>query len=598
MAKTDLTLADLIAGQEKSSAQMSSFIKKQLDTQLSAEKIAKESEKIESASLKSLTDKSGDGLNSNIIKMKNTIEKTNTLLERNEIAKEVLDKVGDRREFKTIGQRVGGVKENVKDFFTMRGFLDKTGIVKRGSGGMFSEALDAREDRQKYAQARISAGDPTTRLHSEEGARKIFERQRGEQQELVRQKNKLEGDISKYRDLNISEKTIESSPEQKALMELAPKFERVDPSVRVEREDGTSLEESIEQKAIQEKQSDLLEQIEENTRATSEGELSVSSDEGSGGGILSGVGAGLAVLGKGVGQLGKGVGQGIKGILVGLAQGIVALGTAVASGVGAIGLASLAGIILAIAAAIRIAAPGIKEFAPVLMKLAEQIGIVAAVIGDVFIEAIKTLPEIISSVSQGIATIVESISGAIIGTIDAVTNSIERLAQIDGSNLLSVGAGLVAVAGGMAAFGAAQAVAGASNLVSNILSVGQDNPMEQLEKISKFGPNLEKAGSGVKNLARGLTEFSSIDPKSIKAISALPVEKIAAMGAIMNNANTVYSNSSNNAQAALPERNKEQTNVVSAPTTNIKQTKNVVVKQATRNPESSLNQYLKTRYAL
>ena len=598
MAKTELTLADLIAGQEKSSAQMSSFIKKQLDAQLSAEKIAKESESIESASLKSLTDKSGDGLNANIIKMKNAIEKTNSLLERNEIAKEVLGNVGDRREFKTVGQRIGGVKDNVKDFFTMRGFLDKTGIVKRGSGGIFSEALDAREDRQKYAEARISAGDPTKNLFGEKGARKIFERQRGEQQELVRQKNKLEGDIGNYRDLNISENMIESSPEQKALLALAPKFEKVDPSVRVKREDENSLEESIEQTAIQEKQSDLLEQIEENTRESSEGVTSTSSDEGSGGGILSGVGAGLAVLGKGVGQLGKGVGKGIKGILVGLAQGIVALGTAVASGVGAIGLASLAGIILAIAAAIRIAAPGIKEFAPVLMKLAEQIGIVAGVIGEVFIEAIKSLPEIISSVAEGIGTIVDSISGAIIGTVEAVTNSIERLAQIDGSNLLSVGAGLVAIAGGMAAFGAAQAVAGASNLVSNILSVGQDNPIEQLEKISTFGPNLEKAGTGVKTLASGLTEFSSIDPSSIKAISELPVEKIAAMGAIMNNANTVYANSGNNAKASLPEKSQAQTSVVSAPTTNIKQTKNVVVKQAIRNPESSLNQYLKTRYAL
>jgi hypothetical protein len=267
------------------------------------------------------------------------------------------------------------------------------------------------------------------------------------------------------------------------------------------------------------------------------------------------------------------------------------------SGVGAVGLAALAGIILTIAAALRIAAPGIEAFAPVLMKLAEQIGIVAKVLGEVFIEAIKALPEIINSIAGGIVDIISAISEGIVNTIDAVTSSIERLGNIDGGNLLQVGAGLLAVAAGIAAFGAANALAGATNLVSNILSFGQDNPVEQLEKIAKFGPNLNQAGTGVKNLASGMKAFSGIDAKSIEALGKLPVDKIVAAASGLRTTNAVAEASSNNKMSSLPNNQAASTNVVSAPTTITKQTKNVMVKQSIRNPEGSINSYIKSRYA-
>ena len=50
-----------------------------------------------------------------------------------------------RKQFRTLGVRVGEFKNNVKDFLTPRGFLDKTGISPRGSGGMISEYLDKKE---------------------------------------------------------------------------------------------------------------------------------------------------------------------------------------------------------------------------------------------------------------------------------------------------------------------------------------------------------------------------------------------------------------------------------------------------------------------
>jgi CTP-dependent riboflavin kinase len=93
--------------------------------------------------IKSLNNKTGDGLNSNVIKLFKEVKKSsekslNRALNADE-ALNITGKVGERRQFNTLKPRVENFKEGVKDFFTMRGFLDKTGIVKRGSGGIVSD---------------------------------------------------------------------------------------------------------------------------------------------------------------------------------------------------------------------------------------------------------------------------------------------------------------------------------------------------------------------------------------------------------------------------------------------------------------------------
>jgi hypothetical protein len=269
------------------------------------------------------------------------------------------------------------------------------------------------------------------------------------------------------------------------------------------------------------------------------------------------------------------------------------------SGVGAVGLAALAGIILVIAAALRIAAPAIEAFAPVLMKLAEQIGIVAGVIGGVLIEGIKAIPSILGAIGGIIGQIGESI----VSIIEAVTISIERLANVDGTNLLAVGAGLLAVSAGLAAFGVGQAVAGVGNLVGGLLSSvsGQKSPVEQLEQIAAFGPNLNQAGTGVKNLAKGLSDFNVIDPKKIKEIASLPTEKIAAMGVALSNANAVYDKSGKNKEATLANNKSGQQQsapvVVSSPTTINKTNQQGFFNTPIRNQDNTVKSYLKSRFS-
>lgn len=95
-----MTLADLIAGQQKTNLKMNASVEAQLKSILAQEKLAKldeklqviqtaesiRSEKDESLSAeelkRGLLDKTGDGANANIVKMLAEIKKTNTILKK------------------------------------------------------------------------------------------------------------------------------------------------------------------------------------------------------------------------------------------------------------------------------------------------------------------------------------------------------------------------------------------------------------------------------------------------------------------------------------------------------------------------------------
>ena len=207
----------------------------------------------------------------------------------------------------------------------------------------------------------------------------------------------------------------------------------------------------------------------------------------------------MAALGKGIRSLLGGAGKGIQLFLTGLAKGLSAL----ANPKTLIGLGAVVLALMGIGKALEYATPAIKAFAPVLMKVAE-------VVGTVFIKAIETIPAVIKGIGD-----------VVIGVINAVVDSIQKLANIDGSNLMSVGAGLLAVAGGMVAFGASQAVSGVGNLVGGLLGAVTPggSAIDQVIALGKSGPNIEKAGVGVEKLASGLTAFSKIDTDKIKAIA-------------------------------------------------------------------------------
>jgi hypothetical protein len=296
-------------------------------------------------------------------------------------------------------------------------------------------------------------------------------------------------------------------------------------------------------------------------------------------------------MGSGIQSLMSGAGKGVSAFLRGLAIGLSALANPKAL----LGLGALTLALMGIGKALQMAAPMMEAFAPVLIKIAD-------VIQNVFIEAIKAIPDIIKSIGDVIMGVIGAISDSIIGIIDAVTSSIERLSQIDGGALLSVAGGLLALSGAMVAFGGAQALAGLGSLVGNLLTIGSDSPVEQLIKIGDRGEGIQKAASGMEKLGSAMSAFGKIDKKTMEAINDFPWLKatafVAAGGSMQVDGAVVTKASKQNADAAAANDGKSSgsTAIVNAPTTNVtKQTQ--IIKSPIRNQESSQSKYLNSRYA-
>ena len=190
---------------------------------------------------------------------------------------------------------------------------------------------------------------------------------------------------------------------------------------------------------------------------------------------------------------------------------------------------------------------------------------------------------------------------------DKMIGGVERLGQIDGGNLFKVAGGLLAVSGAMIAFGGAQALAGLGALVGKLLSFGQDSPMEQLEKIAKYGEGIGKAGDGMKNLGEGMKAFGEIKgdtlDKTMKSLKEFPWEQaskfVAAGGTMQVDSAKVTSASKQNAdEQAKTEGAKGggNTTVVNAPVNN-QTTQNQHIAAPIRNQESSQSRYLGRKYA-
>lgn len=648
-----LSLKELLESQQRSNATVSSHVAKQL-------KALEEQEQ----SIKKLNDnataKTGDGLNSNVIKMVEEIKKSNKLLKKQYDAQAVLGKVGDRREFKTIGQRVGGIKDNVKDFFTMRGFLDKTGIVERGTGGIFSEALDAREDRQKYAKERIAAGDPTVNLFGKKKSQEIFERQRGEQQQLVRDKNKTEGKIAEYRRLNLSESQIAKSPEAAMLKEIAKKFEKVDPSVRVKTEEYEEQETERHEEVISrsDEQSDLLSQIEQNTRDRGQAGPTVQAAENStpaqrarrqtapnapetksagGGGwdrFLGGVTKGIATLTNALKSIGRGFGDAVggffEGILTGIANGLKQLANPKVF----LGVAAMLGI----AGAVWVVSDAFQKFSSVSWE--DVLKGFAALTGLGVLAAVAAAAAPALLIGAGVIAV---LGAALIpfafamdlagGAMEKFATAMERLSGIDSMKLAKLGPALAAVSAGLMAFAAANVVAGLSTLVTNLLTLGQDSPIEQLEKISTYGPGLQKAGTGISSVAAGMKEFNKVDDDTMDVVNDFPWVKatlFAATGGQMkafapdgsgvavgapleqspaakqiapklepvvpSDADNIYGKSAEVKGREMQQGNSGNTAMINAPTTINRTSQTSVVKPTSRNSESAVSRFISTRY--
>jgi len=188
---------------------------------------------------------------------------------------------------------------------------------------------------------------------------------------------------------------------------------------------------------------------------------------------------------------------------------------------------------------------------------------------------------------------------------DKMTAGMEKLAQLDGGNLLAVAAGLAALGPAMALFAAGSVVAGIGNLVTGLLSAvsGQKSPIDQLKEIGAAGDGINKAGSGMQRLGSGMKSFSEVKPETMKQLNDFPWEKVtkfvAAGGSMQADSAKVYNASKQNAdEQAKQEGTKPagNTTVVNAPVNN-NTTQNQTIRSPIRNQESTQSRYIGGRFA-
>lgn len=347
-------------------------------------------------------------------------------------------------------------------------------------------------------------------------------------------------------------------------------------------------EAQMENARLMDDQTTLLEKIEANTRG--EGSTEGGDSAGGGGGLMGGIGAGLKTLGGGLGSLGKGLGKGIQGLLTGIAKGIAAFGNAkVLLGAGAMVILS---------GALFITSKALQGFADVEwedvakgMASLAGIGVIGALAGT-------AAPLLIAGAAAlgllgGALWVIGEAMQAVGAGFQSMTDGLERLANLDGGNLSKVGSGLIDLGAGMAVFGAGQAAAGLGTLVSNLLTIGQDSPVEQLIKIGNVGEGLVKASVGVKDLAEGMKAFAGIDSDSLEALDEFPWRKatefVKAGGVIKMNGAVVASASAAADMAKVDASGGSGggTTVINAPVSNSSNTTQTMPRSPARSSERS-----------
>ena len=301
--------------------------------EMDADKLAKDSIEVEKRNLTSteILNKSIQDL-AKIIKQQGALGK-------------VTDKAKDTKFFGGAGGAIKERVDNVKDFFTLRGFLDKTGIVSKGSTGLISgvadKALEKREAKQQYVSDMMKT-DPTVRLLGPEKAKEKFKERFEKIQPAGLAVEKNEKELERLRSAGLTEEQVQRSPEYKKKAELEANLAKVDPRFRgkdtlsltkdskqtskdksnvvplfskssdedndkVSETLGESREGEIEASRQMEEQTAVLKQIEENTRPIDVKPQKPESGDDKGGGLFGGLidkvktwalGFGMAFLGK------------------------------------------------------------------------------------------------------------------------------------------------------------------------------------------------------------------------------------------------------------------------------------------------------------
>jgi hypothetical protein len=539
-------------------------------------------------------------------------------------SKAIANLANNMQTFKTIGDRLSDTSKKLKDNFGSMSALKTTALKAFNIGGIFNKSIA--KEKFIQTQRKLGSGDDRATLSGKfetaNRAAKDIKANEAEISKLKKDTGMSEADLAKRgagKDLfakrNSLTDTLAGADLRAGSLKSTPTQEHADA--------GANEEIQIENQKQVTKQSELLEAIAKNTGGTKQDTAKPAEGGKEGGGLLSGLmsgGAGKALDGMkkfGIGLLAVGAALYVAAKAFqefgeveweSIGKGMVALGGLV---VAALALDKVKGNIIAGSAALGVLALATWAIGEALGTFAdldwETIGKgMVAVAGLGVIGAIAGTAAPLIALGAGALGLMggalwiigEAMQSAGKGFTE-MSEGLEKIGKLDGSNLLLVGAGLAAIGAGMAALGVGQAVAGVSNLVTGFLSAatGQKTPVEQIMMLGEKGDLVNQAGTGVINIAKGLSMFSQVDADKVKAIAALPIDKIAAMGLALRPANAVEGGSKANADNAATAGGKSgSTSVVNAPVmTNNKTTQ--IIKPQIRNQESSVSSWLRQRLA-
>lgn len=541
------------------------------------------------------------------------------------------------KDWKTVGDKFKDMKRNLQDA------LDPN-TIKKAMLGPFSMFKGVRNKMEDYDYTKRMKALGSTKTDKQ--LRADSQQQRGAKLDALRS----QADIDRLKKLGASDDQIANSEAMKkrnASLKTFNSFNQVDgkssrdannpmggnvaaksaplpktPSDKGQVAQSTtdmladqqaSRENQAEMLRLTSGQMDLLQQIANNTAAMAGiTGSSAGGGEDSGraakpksgiGKLASGISDTMGALGSGVSAIGKGIGDGIgaifKGILGGLSEGIKMFASAkTVAGIAVMGL---------LTAVVWGMSKALENFANLDWETLGKAGItIAALIGaGALAGTFAPLLGIGALALTGLGGAVWVIGAAMeqMGEgLDRFTAGIERLAAVDGDNLLGVAAGVAALGAAIAAFGAGQAVAGLGTLVGNLLTIGQDSPVEQLIKIGTVGAGVKDAADGLGAMSGAMKEFAKVDSNSMKAVKDFPWEqatKFAAAGGAMSVAGaSVYNASKGNADEQAKVDGKKGGAMINAPTSNVSNNSQTnVIKPPVRNSESSYNKYLSKRFA-
>lgn len=590
------------------------------DEELKLEKLANEQKAREAAEIKK-----------EIEARKQAIEMAKTLNKlRIDESKAIANMAKSMQTFETISDRISNMGKKLKDNFGSTSALKVTAMKALNIGGIFNKSiakekfiqtqrkLGSEDDRKTLAAKFETANRANIEIKKNEAEISALKKETGMSEEDLAKRGAGKHLFAKRQELT---DTLAGADLRAANLKTTPTEQHA--------EAGADEERAIEAQKHAEKQDELLNKIEQNTRGDSpEQKLKPKEEKENDKGMLSGL--------LGGGKVGKAL-EGMKNFGIGLIAVAGALwiaSKAFASfaevewdsvGKGLVALAALVGAAkvldtmkgslvksAAVLGLMALATWGVSkafgEFAELdwdtILKgfaAVAGLGVIGVILGK-FVGAAIAGGVALAALGAGLWVVGKGMQ-EMGDAFNTFVEGIEKLSNIGFEGLAGVAGGMVLVGGALAAFAAGQIAAGLGTLISNLLTLGQDSPIEQLEKLGNLGPKLMQAANGINGIGKAMKAFAGVDKKQMDAINDFPWVRatafVAAGGAMSVNGAQVYNQSKANAdENAKANASKGGTTaIVNAPVNNTTR-HNQIIKPQIRNQESTQSRYISSKYGI